>query len=139
MGGTIVCWGLGTSGQLGQGAAATSNIPVTVNIIDNARWITAGSAHSCALRATGAVFCWGRNGSYQIGDGILTVANRLVPTQVSGVSDGAQVHAGADSTCVRRANGQIGCFGGNASGNLGDGSLTPRPTFNPTLQIFGLP
>jgi hypothetical protein len=53
------CWGSGASGQLGDGHAANSSIPVLVSGLSDVRGSTGGVAHTCALLNAGGVACWG--------------------------------------------------------------------------------
>ncbi len=43
--------------------------------------VSAGDAHTCAVREDGAVFCWGRNAAGQLGDG--TRFNQPRPVQIA--------------------------------------------------------
>lgn len=74
-GGDIWCWGLGTSGQLGNGASATSNVPVKVtggySFVD----VLVGYNSACGLTTTGQAYCWGDNAYGQLGDGTTTDKN----------------------------------------------------------------
>jgi alpha-tubulin suppressor-like RCC1 family protein len=65
----VRCWGLGTSGQLGNGAAVSSTSPVVVNNVENVVALAAGDAHTCALNATGSVQCWGLGQDGELGNG----------------------------------------------------------------------
>ncbi len=80
------CWGLNSSGQLGNGSfGGNSSEPLPVSSPDAADiiGISAGHYHTCALRASGAVVCWGENSRRQLGDG--TIENRSTPTEVVGL------------------------------------------------------
>lgn len=71
--GTVVCWGAGSAGQLGDGqsrpdaATATANF-VTVSSITNAIGVGAGAFHSCAPTKIGGIQCWGANDRGQLGN-----------------------------------------------------------------------
>ena len=79
-GGTIQCWGLGTSGQLGNGVRVNSVTPVSVTGISTATHVAAYYRTTCARLADETLRCWGDNGNGQVGDG--TAESRDVPTPV---------------------------------------------------------
>lgn len=72
---SLICWGMGANGRLGNGATGNSN-PVTINSSGaiasrTVTAVSAGTSHSCAI-ADGLVFCWGNylNGRLGLGNGI---------------------------------------------------------------------
>ena len=67
--GTVKCWGLNTSGQLGNNTRNDSNVPVTVSGIANAVDIATSGRASCAVLVTGGVKCWGYGGYGELGYG----------------------------------------------------------------------
>jgi alpha-tubulin suppressor-like RCC1 family protein len=82
-GGAALCWGYGTSGQLGDATNTTKNAPVSVSgLTSGAAAVDAGGTHSCALTSSGGVKCWGSNTYGQLGDGTTTAKN--TPVDVSG-------------------------------------------------------
>jgi alpha-tubulin suppressor-like RCC1 family protein/uncharacterized membrane protein YgcG len=80
--GSVECWGVNNSGDLGSNAG-DSNVPVPVPGINDATAVAAGGAYSCALLATGSVDCWGTNKYGQLGDG--TTIDSATPVQVTGI------------------------------------------------------
>jgi len=71
--GNVVCWGAGSSGQLGDGqsrpdAATPQASIVSVSAITNALGVGAGGDHSCAPTRTGTIACWGSNVRGQLGN-----------------------------------------------------------------------
>lgn len=84
--GTVVCWGAGGSGQLGDGTkrddGGVAASPVNVSGIQTAIGVGAGGAHSCAPTRTGAILCWGADGRSQLGDKQTT--NQFSPVSVAG-------------------------------------------------------
>jgi hypothetical protein len=76
------------------------------------------------------VWAFGKNDKGQLGDG--TTINRTSPVQVIGLTGVTKIAAGADfSLAVEGAGAQDGIawsWGGNASGQLGDGSTLTRTT-----------
>ena len=66
--GSAVCWGLGSSGQLGQGSTLSSNIPVFVD--GNYKFARVGAGyHTCGVLVNGSAVCWGVNNNGRLGDG----------------------------------------------------------------------
>jgi alpha-tubulin suppressor-like RCC1 family protein len=76
-----LCWGLNSSGQLGNGTTTNSPTPVGPETLFAA--VAAGGAHTCARTANGGVQCWGNNKSGQLGNG--TTTNSSVPIDVTGL------------------------------------------------------
>ena len=59
-GGNVSCWGLNTSGQLGDGTTTARWTPAAVSGLGSGvAAVVAGYTHSCALTSTGGVMCWG--------------------------------------------------------------------------------
>lgn len=93
--------------------------------------VVSGLHHSCLLTVDRQLYCWGLNASGQIGDGTTTL--RTVPTRVV-LPQGlvaVDVAAGEDHTCAVLSDGKVHCWGSNANGKLGDGTIAARMT--PTL------
>jgi alpha-tubulin suppressor-like RCC1 family protein len=126
--GSVVCWGADDVGQLGDGTVsspAANPSPVTVVGITDAVAVSAGTSHTCAVRATGAVVCWGSDVSGALGDGTIAApANRATPAAVPGISSATAVSAGVDHTCVADG-GAVRCWGSDAFHQLGAGWATP--------------
>ena len=117
----VLCWGAGTSGQLGDGQTSDSSTPVKVGGFSGATGaIAAGGAHSCAVASAGggetALFCWGANASGQLGLGSAgTPHPQAASTGLAGVT---QVVAGTSHTCAL-TSGAVRCWGGNDQGQTG--------------------
>ena len=126
--GTMVCWGLNSSGQLGDNTTANKSIPTQVSGLTagTVKEIMAGGYHTCALKTDGAMVCWGLNSYGQIGDN--TETQRLIPTQVSGLTAGTvnEITVGYNHTCALKTDGSARCWGGNSHGQLGDSTATYR-------------
>lgn len=129
--GTIKCWGLNSSGQLGDNSTTNRPLPTTqVAGISTATSIAAGGNHSCAILANGNVRCWGANGSGQLGDNSIT--NRRSPITVAGLPQLAtRIALGSSHSCAILQDKSVWCWGNNASGQLGDnkasGPNSPSP------------
>ncbi len=124
-GGGVACWGWDLDGQLGNGHGSDQLAPAPVYGIDTAQALAAGDYHTCAIVAGGAVKCWGWNYHGQLGDA--TALNRFVPADVYGLAGGVQaIAAGRRHTCALRDDGGVSCWGGNETGQLGDGANSTR-------------
>ena len=122
---TVMCWGPGTSGQLGNGASTNSaTTPVAVRGLTDAEQLSAGGLFACARRTSGAITCWGANSDGQLGDGSTT--NRNVSVAVTGLTGTRLVRAGLRHACAIIADGTLRCWGDNTQGQLGDGTTTDR-------------
>lgn len=130
--GQVACWGSNVSGQLGNPTAGgNSAVPVAVDGLTDAIAIAAGANHACAVRAAGQVWCWGANGAGQLGDG--STSPRATPVAVitaagAPLDDVRAVATGDTHTCAVQRDGDVYCWGANASGQLGNGSVSAGPT-----------
>jgi alpha-tubulin suppressor-like RCC1 family protein len=124
--GAVKCWGENYKGELGNGTTTASSIPVQVTgLTSGVVAIAAGFEHACALTDAGAVKCWGENDHGQIGDDTGIV--RHVPVAVTGLSSGiAAIDANGHTTCAVTDAGAAKCWGYNAHGQIGDGTLASR-------------
>ena len=87
--------------------------------------ITTGSSHACALTEDGGVLCWGSNdaGRLGIGQDEEDVPFSNAPLDVAGLDSGIDgVYAAYAHTCAVTSTGGVKCWGGNWSGQLGDGT-----------------
>lgn len=125
--GTAWCWGY-NSGELGDGTRDDSPVPVPVSGGHVFVAISAG-AHTCALKADGAAFCWGPNRYGQLGIGTSTPGSQLTPTAVVGGHAFGMIDVGSSvqpTTCAVRTDGAAYCWGYNAVGTVGDGTMEER-------------
>lgn len=135
--GTARCWGLNTSGQVGNGTFVNTLKPVPVIGISGARRISAGGGHSCTVLFDGSVRCWGENTSGQLGNSTTTTST--TPVAVTGIAPASDVAAGGGHTCALLADGRVFCWGRNTFGELGNGifssSSAPVAAFGITGAI----
>lgn len=118
VGGSVVCWGYGGMGALGNGSYLNSSLPVQVYGIQDAVQIAVGGQHACALRAAGTIRCWGNKSPGQLGN-FADAVPPFTPVDVIGIADAQTVSAGAFQTCASRTGAWIKCWGLNLDGQLG--------------------
>jgi len=124
-GGVVWCWGGNAKGQLGQGAptATPVTMPRLVPGLSEVVEVGAGDRSTCARLMDATIWCWGDNASGQLGDG--TTKDHASPAQVVGLpADIVELAVSRLFVCVRRATGQILCWGDNTYGQLGNGTKT---------------
>ncbi len=130
--GEVLCWGQNSRGQLGRGASATGVGAISGLTASN---IGAGYISTCAV-ASGKVWCWGANSSGQLGTG--DTNDSYAPLQAGSLTDAVQVAASVDSACaVSGTSGKVYCWGGNNSGELGNGTTTSNLTISQVSFISG--
>lgn len=135
-GGKVRCWGDNTYGQLGNGTTTSVDIPVQVpGLNEEVTAISAGYSHTCALTRAGGVKCWGLNDSGQLGLGNIIGPEACfdgmpcskLPADVQNLTSAiTMVSAGNFHTCALAAGGGLTCWGDNAYGQLGDGTIASR-------------
>ena len=130
---SVVCWGLNTFGEIGDGTTIERDSPTTVPGLSGVVALTTGVTNTCAAKSDGTVSCWGDNRLGQLGDG--TLVAKLVPTTVPGLTGVVALGAGQDHTCVAKTDGTVACWGYNASGQLGD-SATVNKTVPTSIAGF---
>ena len=129
--GSVWCWGLNVTGQIGDGTTDRRDLPVKVTLPNGSGTfvdISAGGFSTCARAQGGSVWCWGANESGQVGDGTLQ-NSRPSPVQVTSVdiSQVAEVIPAGDHSCALMSNGSLRCWGSNIEGRLGDGTTEQGP------------
>jgi uncharacterized protein (TIGR03437 family) len=141
--GTVMCWGVNTTGDLGNGTTKDSNIPVEVlNLAGSAPLggvvaISAGQYHACAVTSSGAVLCWGDNAEGELGPEPSGFRTGL-PNQVTGIpSDIVAISAGSYFTCAQTSTGGAWCWGSGGDGQLGAGPNLPNQNPVAVLDLAG--
>jgi len=129
--GSAWCWGDNSLGQLGDGTATASPVPVRVQAPSGVRFTSLasgdGAAHTCALSTRRAAYCWGDNTFGQLGTGGTTPSAAPVRVQAGNVSFAAVAGSGFGHSCAISTTAEAYCWGDNAAGQLGDGTTVPRP------------
>ena len=127
--GKAFCWGYNSFGQLGAASGATGAVQAVSGGITFSQ-LTAGFEFTCGL-SSGSAFCWGLNGLGQLGRGTDDLVTHTAPVAVVGGHAFTSIAAGETTACGLTAGGQAWCWGSNASGNLGLGTMDGDPHSTP--------
>ncbi len=126
--GTVMSWGLGFYGGLGDGGTANRTLPAPVPGLVNVVAVAAGSDHSLALLADGTVLSWGSNSSGQLGNGdpagpgkCGTTSCRKSPAPIPGLANVVAIGAAQSGSLALLADGTVMAWGENGAGETGDG------------------
>jgi alpha-tubulin suppressor-like RCC1 family protein len=144
--GSLWAWGANTWGQLGIGLNGGQSAPSRV--VDGGGPLTgvtassAASTHGLAV-ANGTVVAWGINASGQLGDGTAIYSrNRAAAVKLQdggGPLTGAVAVAGGSAhSLALMADGTVQAWGGNVSGQLGDGTLDDRNLAAPVAGLTNI-
>ena len=148
--GEVKCWGMGTSGQLGNNNTENKNFAINVKSgissstnLKEVVQISVGDDHACALTIAGRVKCWGAGAHGRLGNGSDN-ANKSYPVDVMestgqapvALSDVVQISSGGFHTCALKANGQARCWGRGTSGQLGGGAGTGVTAVNNPVAVI---
>jgi alpha-tubulin suppressor-like RCC1 family protein len=151
--GALYCWGANDFGQLGLGMSSgqpvTLPAQVTLPMGKQAKQVSCGSYHSCALMTDGTVYCFGRNNTGQSGhfyggdggDGGYDPTPATSPTLIALPAKATAVGAGgppgggggvfpAGHACALLEGGAVQCWGSNGASVLGRGDAGVDVCFN---------
>src|SRR5207253_1465969 len=114
--GTIRCWGSDLEGELGNGKTAQRLTRPTRprGHIGEALAVSAGSGHTCTLRAGGTAECWGDDGEGELGNDSVDMST--VPIQTDGITAAVAIATGADHACALLADRTVACWGSDFAG-----------------------
>jgi alpha-tubulin suppressor-like RCC1 family protein len=147
--GRVATWGADGWGTLGNGTTAhgrpgTGVQPGLVPLllpIQGAVAVAASGADDAVLLGNGTVLAWGENRDGQLGDG--TTEEKDVPTPVAGLTGVRAIALGGESSLgghllALRSDGTVWAAGGNARGQLGDGTMIDRSVAVKVATISGV-
>jgi alpha-tubulin suppressor-like RCC1 family protein len=152
-GGAGYCWGNNIIGQLGDGTDSSRDAPVPVAPASGLTFSTIAVSRAndifsttCGVTSGGAAYCWGSGTNGQIGNPALPSCNvsfgnghypcSEVPMAVTGGLTFAALAVGDLHVCGVTTAGAVFCWGGNAFGQLGNGTTQDNPA--PTPVVGGL-
>ncbi len=127
------CWGLNSTGQLGDNSMNASSFPISIQgIALGVSAVSAGATHSCAA-VNGEAKCWGDNTDGWLGNNSTTAS--LVPVSVQGLNSNVTAASAGNNYSCAIVNGGAWCWGYAGSGQLGNNSIA---TSLIPVQVQGL-
>ncbi|XP_066581210.1 RCC1 and BTB domain-containing protein 1-like isoform X2 [Prorops nasuta] len=140
--GEVYSWGFNAYCQLGNGTTNEGLTPslITTNlsgkiVVD----IACGSHHSLALTDKGELYAWGYNNYGQVGSGLNS--NQSTPRKInSNLSERkiVSIACGQLSCMAVTENGEVYGWGGNAAGQIGNGTFTNQLTPCKVIGLMGV-
>lgn len=115
--GKVSCWGASEI----NGSDRNSSSPVLVTGLNKVKAISAGLIASCAIDVTDHAWCWGIDWNKTIERNELVRTH--IPISVEGLPEVTQIVVGYAHWCaILKSDGSVWCWGGNAAGELGNGT-----------------
>lgn len=137
-------------GRLGlSGTYYSSRTPRLVNLPKTEEFISVscGPDHSLALTASGKVYSWGINGGEgRLGDGTTSTRTSPILVPMHGILNPEttkrfiiQIEAGNVHSMALSKTGEVYAWGGNANGQLGDGTTNNNRFPTQVMTFYGTP
>jgi len=126
------CWGEDNFRNPGLGSKSSSNVPAPVKGGLSFSSLHAGLWTTCGVTTTGDGYCWGTNGSGELGIGSKSPYESWAPVRVVDGRKWKSISPGGAVTCGVTTTGGGFCWGGNLSGERGDG---PFPSADVTSRV----
>ena len=128
--GSLWCWGLGTSGQVGDATIVSKSSPVQA-VVQTTTWTSSisagGQATGAAIKTDGTLWLWGSNSYGRLGDNTFTFISKSSPVQtVTFATNWSKVSLGANHAAAVKTDGTLWTWGRNSYGQLGDNTITNR-------------
>jgi alpha-tubulin suppressor-like RCC1 family protein len=127
--GGVWCWGFNNAGQTGQSGGQDQLVPAKVNGLPMVTSIYATRFASCAITTAAELWCWG---DFYSLNGLLIPGRaeslQATPLRITGLSGVTTMAMSDDNACVVDSAGHVHCWGGSASGQIGDNNVSSYPS-----------
>lgn len=137
----LLCWGYGGDGQLGSQTASKVLTPSLIQGDMRFRLVSGGRYHACALTLAGNGQCWGNNSEGRLGNAqspttsetpsFVVAPNTTRPTFQA-------ISAGRLHSCAIDLAQQAWCWGSDALGELGLGTVGPADAARDVATPLGI-
>ena len=131
---TAVCWGLNSSGALGDGTTDLPTYPVAVKGLGGIAAIEAGDSRTCAIDGAGALSCWGSNVFGELASGPPSISGTPTPAPVTTLSGSVSMLVSTQHcVCAVLTSGTVECWGEDVLGLGAPDAVSIPPTPLPGL------
>jgi alpha-tubulin suppressor-like RCC1 family protein len=122
---SVLAWGYGGDGELGNGTTDNSGTPVTVSVPsgDKIASIAAGPYEGDVITSAGAELTWGLNSLGQLGDGTTADSDVPVSPLLPAATKIIAAAGGQETSYALTSTGKVLAWGYGGYGSLGDGTL----------------
>ena len=135
--GRVFAWGCNDNGQLGNGSATASSVPVAVDTSGvlsgkTVAAIATGQLFSLVLTSEGKVYAWGDGRNGQLGNNSATGSNVPVAVSTNAAISGktiTAIAAGDSHSVALGSDGRIYAWGDGSGGQFGDNNATGSSKF----------
>jgi len=137
--GTTYCWGANGEGMLGDGTLVDSGLSGPRKVIGGHKftYLHSGEYVTCGLTASQRAYCWGgQNNHGALGDGTTIASGTAGPQRVIGGHRFTSINNWGYFTCALTPAGAAYCWGDNANGELGNGTLVSSDGAAP-VKVLG--
>jgi alpha-tubulin suppressor-like RCC1 family protein len=121
--GSLRCFGQNPFGELGDGKTQSTSIPVVAQPPMKALAVVVGGRFTCALVTNDSVACWGGGSDGELGNGAYAESPEPVAVELPRGVAVKTIVSKYQHTCVLSTEGRIWCWGANAQGQLGNGTV----------------
>ncbi len=140
-GGEVHCWGSNNKGALGTGLPDTERFPAHAPIVTDEKdvfpqQIAAAANTTCVRMTDGSIQCCGDDRLGQLGRGKAGTLTPLFGKATAFVDHAVRVVTSNLATCALVQGGKVMCWGGNANGELGQGTRDSNPHPTPVNVVF---
>ena len=129
----VYCWGVNTSGQLGNNSTTNSSVPVAVSTAGVLSGKTVKSldadtdsiSTTCVIASDDKPYCWGINTFGILGNNSTTNSSVPVAVSTAGVLSGKTVKSlevDRETACAIASDDNLYCWGRGENGKLGNGA-----------------
>ncbi len=128
--GGVLAWGLNSTGQLGDRTRKQADKPVKIGLPRGSKVVSVSSGldHTLAVTTAHRALAWGYNTNGELGNGAIASTDKPVSVRLPPGTTVRAVSAGYDYSLALTTTGRALAWGLNASGQLGDGTISQRDT-----------